>query len=59
MENKSLYVCYSIPQREYLKRNNIKYEVGGKSITTDKPFWVYVRNKKLDECLSNWSIMKN
>ena len=26
--NKLLYIYYSIPQRDYLKANGIKYEVG-------------------------------
>ena len=32
--NKLLYICYSIPQRDYLKANGIRYEVGGKSFNT-------------------------
>ena len=25
--NKLLYICYSIPQRDYLKANGIRYEI--------------------------------
>ena len=39
-DSKLLYICYSIPQRDYLKANGIRYEVGGKSFNTNCPFWV-------------------
>ena len=57
MENEKsmLYVCYSKPQRDYLKQNGIRYDIGGKSISTDNPFWVYIRTDKLNKLLSNWS----
>jgi very-short-patch-repair endonuclease len=38
--SKILYCCYSFPQKEYLKSNGIRYELGGKSLSTDCPFWV-------------------
>lgn len=53
--NKILYCCYSIPQKNYLKNNGIRYELGGKSLTTNSPFWVYIRTKKLDMLLEKWS----
>lgn len=59
MENKNdklLYVCYSLPQKDYLKNNGIRYEIGGKSVSTDCPFWVFVRTEKLDELLKSWSL---
>lgn len=58
-QNKLLYICYSIPQRDYLTNNNVRYEIGGKSFSTDCPFWVYVRNEKLDVLLKKWSLRKN
>lgn len=55
MEDKPLFVCYSLPLRDFLFENGIRYEVGGKSINTDKPFWVYVRCEKLNTLLNTWS----
>lgn len=56
MTNKVLYCCYSIPQRDYLTKNGIRYEVCGKSMTSDRPFWVYLRTEKLDRVLKQWSL---
>ena len=54
-QNKILYCCYSNPQKEYLKQNGIRYELGGKSLSTDCLFWVYIRTEKLDKLLEKWS----
>lgn len=54
--DKLLYVCYSLPQKDYLRKNGIGYEIGGKSMSTDCPFWVYVRDEKLDKVLKSWSL---
>ena len=54
--NKLLYICYSIPQRDYLKANGIRYEVGGKSFNTGCSFWVYIKNEKLDKLLNEWTL---
>ena len=55
-DNKLLYICYCIPQRNYLKSNGIRYEVGGKSFNTNCPFWVYIKNEKLDKLLNEWTL---
>ena len=55
-DSKLLYICYSIPQRDYLKANGIRYEVGGKSFNTNCPFWVYVKNEKLYMLLNEWTL---
>ena len=55
-ESKLLYICYSIQQRDYLKANGIRYEVGGKSFNTNCPFWVYIKNEKLDKLLNEWTL---
>ena len=55
-ESKLLYICYSIPQRDYLKVNGIRYEDGVKSFNTNCPFWVYIKNEKLDKLLNEWTL---
>ena len=55
-ESKLLYICYSIPQRDYLTSHGIRYEVGGKSFNTNCPFWVYIKNEKLDKLLNEWTL---
>lgn len=56
MRDKLLYVCYSKPQRDYLANHGVRYELGGKSVSTNCPFWVYIRNDKLDKLLNKWSL---
>ena len=58
MKSGLLYCCYSKPQKDFLKSHGIKYEIGGKSISTDNPFWVYIKTDKLIELLKEWSLSK-
>lgn len=58
MDNNILYVCYSPNLNKFLKGNGLRYEIGGKHIETNKPFWVYVRNEKLNSLLKVWSSRK-
>ena len=59
VENGLLYCCYSKPQKDYLKANGIGYKIIGKSISTDNTFWVYIRSKKLNKLLNDWSLKNN
>lgn len=54
----SLYCCYSIKVRDYLKQNGIPYELVAENPNSHKIFWVYIRNEKLDEFLTKWSTKK-
>lgn len=51
----SLYCCYSINLRKFLTNNNVKYEICALNPNNNQMFWVYIRDKKLDELLSKWS----
>ena len=59
MNNSILYCCYSKPLKDYLNQNGLAYEIKGKNPTTDKVFWVYIRNEKLNSLLEMWSLGKN
>lgn len=59
MKEKDLYVCYSIKQHNYLNSIGIRYLITGLSITTNKQFYVYYRDDKLDKALSNWTRKEN
>lgn len=39
-----LYCCYSLEQRKFLTKRNIKYEVVGLNPNNQQMFWVYIRN---------------
>lgn len=51
-----LYCCYSLPQRDYLAINGIRYELVAENRNSHKPMWVYIRNEKLDKLLKEWSL---
>lgn len=51
----TLYCCYSINLRKFLLENNVKYEICALNPNNNQMFWVYIRNEKLDELLTEWS----
>ena len=50
-----LYCCYSLNLRNFLYQNGLKYELAAKNPNSDKLFWVYIKNKKLDNLLTKWT----
>lgn len=55
MKQNPLYCCYSVPLRDYLTAQNIRFYVVGRSVSTDKTFWVYVKTDMLNLALTQWS----
>ena len=53
-----LYCCYSLEQRKFLTKRNIKYEVVGLNPNNQQMFWVYIRNKELNDALNLWTARK-
>ena len=53
-----LYCCYSLELRKYLTKRNIKYEVVGLNPNNQQMFWVYIRNKELNDALNLWTANK-
>ena len=51
-----LYCCYSLPLRDFLKSNGMKYKLAALNPNSKKMFWVYVKTKKLDKLLNEWSM---
>ena len=50
-----LYTCYSLPLRNYLRNNGVKYKLAALNQNSKKLFWVYVKDEKLDNLLNEWS----
>lgn len=50
-----LYCCYSLPLRNYLRNNGVKYKLAALNPNSNKLFWVYVKDEKLDNLLNEWS----
>lgn len=50
-----LYCCYSLPLRNYLCKNGLRYKLTALNPNSKKLFWVYVKGEKLDDLLNEWS----
>ena len=53
-----LYCCYSLPLRNFLYENGLRYKLAALKKKKKKLFWVYVKTKKLDELLDRKSAKK-
>ena len=53
-----LYCCYSLNLREFLYENGLRYKLAALNPNSKSLFWVYVKNKKLDKLLNEWSANK-
>ena len=49
------YCCYSLPLRNFLCENGLKYKLAALNPNSQKLFWVYVKDKKLNTLLDRWS----
>ena len=55
MKDSKLYCCFSVPLRDYLILNGLKYEVCAKNPNTDNLMWIFIRTEKLNSLLKQWS----
>lgn len=53
-----LYTCYSLNLRNYLYSNGLKYKLAARNPNSNKLFWVYIKDEKLDELLVKWGTKK-
>lgn len=53
-----LYTCYSLNLRNYLYENGVKYKLAAKNPNSNKLFWIYIKDAKLDELLARWTLKK-
>ena len=53
-----LYTCYSLNLRNYLYSNGLKYKLAARNPNSNKLFWVYIKDEKLDELLTKWDTEK-
>ncbi len=52
--NEKIYCCYSLPLRNFLFKNNLRYELAALNPNSKKLFWIYIKNDKLDRLLTQW-----
>ena len=53
-----LYCCYSLNLRNFLYKNGLRYKLAALNLNSQELFWVYIKDKKLDELLTKWSSAK-
>lgn len=56
MKKDDLFICYSNKLKNRLVNNNIKYIIHGFNKKSNKDFWVFIRNEKLNYILDNWNL---
>lgn len=56
--NVELYCCYSLPLRKFLYENGLRYKLAATNPNSQKLFWVYIKDEKLDKLLERWSANK-
>ena len=49
------YTCYSLPLRNYLRDNGMRYKLVALNPNSKKLFWVYIKDEQLDTLLNKWS----
>ena len=56
--NVELYCCCSLNLRNFLYKNGLRYKLAALNPNSNELFWVYIKDKKLDELLTEWSSAK-
>lgn len=56
--NVDLYCCYSLPLRNFLYDHGLRYKLAALNPNSKKLFWVYVKDKLLDDLLNEWATNK-
>lgn len=56
--NVELYCCYSLPLRNFLYKNGLRYKLAALNPNSKKLFWVYIKDEKLDKFLNEWATNK-
>lgn len=50
-----VYYCYSHNLKNFLLQHGEQYIASGYHPTTQKKFWMFLRNENLDTLLGSWS----
>ena len=53
-----LYCCYSLPLRNFLYKNGMRYKLAALNPNSKRLFWVYVKDNQLDKLLDKWTTNK-
>lgn len=53
--NNSYFFCYSINLLRFIRNNNIENVAKGINPKTNRTYWMFERNSKLDIILNQWN----
>jgi len=53
-----LFPCYSLNLRNYLMSKGLRYKLSALNANNHKMFWLFIDNKKLNNCLVEWKKTK-
>ena len=53
-----LYCCYSLPLRNYLYENGLRYKLAALNTNSQRLSCIYIKNEKLNDLLNKWSANK-
>lgn len=56
LKNSKLYCCYSVPLRNFLSENGIRYELCAKNPNSNILMWIYAKIDNLNQQLTKWSL---
>lgn len=56
---KPYYYCYSHPQKDFLITSGLRYVIKGVHPETNKRYWVFERDEKLNSLLTEWQTRKH
>lgn len=54
----NLYCCYSLPLRDYLRKNGLRYKLAALNPNSKNLFWIYVKDENLNTLLEKWTANK-
>lgn len=54
----NLYCCYSLPLRNYLRGNGLRYKLAALNPNSKNLFWIYIKDEKLNTLLEKWTANK-
>ena len=54
----NLYCCYSLPLRNYLNENGLRYKLAALNPNSKNLFWIYIKDEKLNTLLEKWTANK-
>ena len=54
MKDKRYNYCYSYPQKEFLKKNGLRYILAAINQSTSKRYWLFEGCEELNRLLQEW-----